>query len=401
MNAALAPTALLADTPQRTAGRPFAAYVHIPFCARRCGYCDFNTYVNNFGPGADRETFINSLRREILLAKCAVAGRDMGPLDTIFFGGGTPTELPARHLAAITQALSDTFGLAPGVEITSEANPDSISEADAQLLAEAGFTRISLGMQSADQQVLQLLDRTHNPANVRRAVAAVKAAGMEVSIDLIYATPGESDQSWQASVRAALELAPDHVSAYALGIEPGTKLGGRLARGEIAPVDDDLAAERYEIADTLLGEAGYHWYEVSNWARTKPDGTLAACRHNQHYWRGDNWWGFGPGAHGHIDGVRWMNMKHPRAYAASLAQQLLPVAEREVLSAEAQLEEMVMLGIRLREGIAIPPTATQQVVWQLVDDGLLQREAATAGRCQLTLRGRLLADSVTYQLLGI
>lgn len=401
MNAALAPTALLADTPPGPQGRPFAAYVHIPFCARRCGYCDFNTYVNNFGPGANRETFIDSLRQEIALAKRALAGRNLGPLDTVFFGGGTPTELPTTHLAAIVAALNDTFGLAPGVEITTEANPDSITAADTQLLAEAGFTRISLGMQSADREVLKLLDRTHNPANVTRAVAAVKAAGMEVSLDLIYATPGESDESWQASVRAALDLAPDHLSAYALGIEPGTKLGAKLARGLIAPVDDDVAATRYEIAEALLTGAGYHWYEVSNWAKRRADGTLAACRHNLHYWRGDNWWGFGPGAHGHIAGVRWMNVKHPRSYAATLAAGALPVCQREVLTAEAQLEEAVMLGIRLQEGIAIPPTATPITLRQLVADGLLQPEPAAAGRCQLTLRGRLLADQVTYRLLGI
>lgn len=397
----LAPGALLADAPLRAAGRPFAAYVHIPFCARRCGYCDFNTYVNNFGPGANRETFIDSLQREITLAAQALAGRNLGPVDTIFFGGGTPTELPATHLGAIVAALEDTFGFAPGIEITTEANPDSIDERDAEVLAAAGFTRISLGMQSADHHVLQLLDRTHNPANVKRAVGAVKAAGMEVSLDLIYATPGESDQSWRASVRAALDLAPDHLSAYALGIEPGTKLGAKLARGLIPPVDDDVAATRYEIADAMFHARGYHWYEVSNWARRRPDGTLATCRHNQHYWRGSNWWGFGPGAHGHIDGVRWMNVKHPRSYAAQLDRGMLAVAEREVLDPQARLEEAVMLGIRLREGISIPPTATELAVGQLVDDGLLQAKPAAAGRCQLTLRGRLLADQVTYRLLGI
>ncbi|MDO5726838.1 MAG: coproporphyrinogen-III oxidase family protein, partial [Bowdeniella nasicola] len=268
-------------------------------------------------------------------------------------------------------------------------------------LAAAGFTRISLGMQSADPQVLHRLDRTHNPDNVARAVEFVRAAGMEVSLDLIYATPGESMASWLESLQVAIALAPDHLSAYALGIEPGTKLGAALARGEIPPVADYDAAEKYERADQLLHASGYRWYEVSNWARTAGDGSIKSCRHNLHYWRGDHWWGFGPGAHGHIGGVRWMNVKHPLGYAQLLTDGRLPVARREILDAKARHEEHVMLGIRLREGIDLPASVSPTRVSELVADGLLQREAAAQGRAILTLRGRLLADPVTYALLGI
>lgn len=371
---------------------PFAAYVHIPFCSVRCGYCDFNTYVADFGPGAARASFHHSVVREIEWAADAL--NTAPALDTIFFGGGTPTQLPARHLAAITEALTHTWGAHPNLEVTTEANPDSIDEAYCEELAAAGFTRVSLGMQSSDPHILQLLDRTHNPANVRRAVHAARRSGLAVSLDLIYGTPGESAASWEATVHAALELAPDHISAYALGIEPGTKLGAAQARGDFPPVNPDEQAERYELADELLHAASYSWYEVSNWARTGHE-----CRHNLHYWRGANWWGFGPGAHSHVAGVRWMNTKHPLAYATSFARGG-PATDIEQLTAEQREEERVMLGIRLAEGLPIP-TTPPAVIAELVDDGLITAAGAATGRAILTRRGRLLADHVTYRLLGI
>ncbi|OKL54722.1 coproporphyrinogen III oxidase [Bowdeniella nasicola] len=378
------------------AARPFAVYVHVPFCRVRCGYCDFNTYTaSELGPGADRQDFAATLGREIALAQRVLAGFPARPLDTVFFGGGTPTLLPARDLAGMLATLRDAFGLASGAEITTEANPDTLTPAYAQALAAACFTRVSIGMQSADPHVLAILDRTHNPDNVASAVAAAKSAGLACSLDLIYGTPGESDESWRHSLETAIGHEPDHISAYALGIEEGTKLGAQVRRGLIDDVDPDVQADRYEIADAVLAAAGYDWYEVSNWARPGKE-----CRHNVHYWKNSDWWGFGPGAHSHIGGTRFWNVKHPRAYAERLIRGVSPAHAREVLSPEAREEERIMLGIRLREGLSIPPTG-KDAIPTLIADGLIDGAAAIKGRVVLTLRGRLLADRVTYALLGV
>lgn len=378
------------------AERPWSAYVHVPFCSVRCGYCDFNTYTaRELGPGADRDQYANTLATEIELAGAVLAEFPERELDTVFFGGGTPTLLPAADLAAMLDALKQRFGLVPGAEVTTEANPDTLSDSYAAELAAAGFTRVSIGMQSADERVLSVLDRTHNPDNVATAIAAAKNAGLSCSLDLIYGTPGESHDSWRTSLQAAIALEPDHISAYALGIEEGTKMGADVRRGLLPDVDPDVQADRYEIADELLTAAGYPWYEVSNFARPGHE-----CRHNIHYWRNSDWWGFGPGAHSHIGGVRWWNVKHPRAYAQLLATGVSPAHAREVLSDRARHEEHVMLGIRLREGIAIPMDARAEID-TLVGDGLIDATAAADGRAVLTLRGRLLADRVTYALLGI
>ncbi|SDZ81519.1 oxygen-independent coproporphyrinogen-3 oxidase [Bowdeniella nasicola] len=378
------------------AERPWSAYVHVPFCSVRCGYCDFNTYTaRELGPGADRDQYANTLATEIELAGAVLAEFPERELDTVFFGGGTPTLLPAADLAAMLDALKQRFGLVPGAEVTTEANPDTLSDSYAAELAAAGFTRVSIGMQSADERVLSVLDRTHNPDNVATAIAAAKNAGLSCSLDLIYGTPGESHDSWRTSLQAAIALEPDHISAYALGIEEGTKMGADVRRGLLPDVDPDVQADRYEIADELLTSAGYPWYEVSNFARPGHE-----CRHNIHYWRNSDWWGFGPGAHSHIGGVRWWNVKHPRAYAQLLATGVSPAHAREVLSDRARHEEHVMLGIRLREGIAIPMDARAEID-TLVGDGLIDATAAADGRAVLTLRGRLLADRVTYALLGI
>ncbi|MDO5672285.1 MAG: radical SAM family heme chaperone HemW [Actinomycetaceae bacterium] len=382
-------------------------YVHIPFCAVRCGYCDFNTYVaHSFGPGAGHEDFAESIAAEAKLAAAALSKDSPSAIKpkvaTVFFGGGTPTLLGPRQLGRMLESLRENFDLVPGCEITTEANPDSVKAGDVAAYAAAGFTRMSIGMQSAVPHVLQTLERTHNPANVEALVAQAKAAGMQVSLDLIYGTPGESLSDWRASLEAAIVLEPDHVSAYALVIEPGTKMGAYLARGLIAPVDPDDEAAKYELADAMLGEAGYHWYEISNWARPLAgtdgtDGELARCRHNMAYWKSYEWWGLGPGAHSFVGGKRWWNVKHPLTYAQRVLAGVSPIADSEDIDEDTAAFERLMLEIRLREGVLI---ADQARLKDLVDRGLAQPDMAVEGRLQLSLRGRLLADMVTQELLG-
>jgi oxygen-independent coproporphyrinogen-3 oxidase len=282
--------------------------------------------------------------------------------------------------------------------VTTEANPDTVTPEVAQTLAERGFTRVSLGMQSAVPHVLRTLDRTHDPAGVASAVASVRAAGMQVSLDLIYGTPGESLADWRHSLRSALELEPDHVSAYALVVEEGTRLAGQVRRGEVPAPEDDDEADKYELADALLGSGGLGWYEISNWAR-EPG---ARCLHNLAYWRGGDWWGVGPGAHSHVGGVRWWNVKHPRAYADRLAQGLAPALAREVLDEQQRHDETVLLGVRLADGLPtdVLRPAGRQAVAGLIADGLVDGTAAVRGRVVLTLRGRLLADTVVHRLLA-
>lgn len=372
---------------------PFGVYLHVPFCRVRCGYCDFNTYTAaELGGGASQSDFPATALAELRLAPAhlAAAGVPGRPAATVFFGGGTPTVLPADDLVRMLDGVREVWGLAAGAEVTTEANPDTVDGPYLEELAAAGFTRISLGMQSAVPHVLATLDRTHTPANVGKAVAAARAVGLDVSLDLIYGTPGESVADWRASVEAALALEPDHVSAYALVIEQGTRMGAQLRRGEIPPTDSDDQAEKYEIADAAFATAGLPWYEISNWARPGHE-----CRHNLGYWRGDDWWGIGPGAHSHVGGVRFWNEKHPRAYAARLAAGQLPVAGREVLGPAERELESVMLGVRLAEGLDVGAHPTMP---RLVADGLIDADAARRGRARLTLRGRLLADAVTREL---
>ncbi|RBO72370.1 MULTISPECIES: radical SAM family heme chaperone HemW [unclassified Microbacterium] len=376
---------------------PFSAYLHIPFCTVRCGYCDFNTYTSTELRGAKQEDYASTLIAEIALARRVLddAGA-LRPMDTVFFGGGTPTLLPAGDLARMLGAATDAFGLAAGAEVTVEANPDTVTPEVAHTLARAGVTRMSVGMQSAVPHVLAALDRTHRPENVRTAVAAAKDAGLAVSVDLIYGAPGESLADWQASLDAALALEPDHISAYALIIEDGTKLARQIRRGEVPTPDDDLQADMYELADGRLAAGGFDWYEVSNWART-PD---RRSRHNLAYWRGNDWWGFGPGAHSHVAGLRWWNVKHPAAYAQRLAASESPAAGTERPDDDSRTLERILLLSRIREGIAIDevPRANRSRVAGLIADGLVEPLAALQGRVQLTLRGRLLADAVVREL---
>jgi len=375
----------------------FGVYLHVPFCRVRCGYCDFNTYTASELRGARQDQYADTLLREIDLA-ASVLDRAGGnrAASTVFFGGGTPTLLPPGDLARMLGGVRDTFGIADGAEVTVEANPDTVSPAVAAELAASGVTRLSIGMQSAVPHVLASLDRTHDPDNVRTAVAAARGAGLDVSVDLIYGAPGESLEDWRASLDAAVALEPDHVSAYALIIEDGTKLARQIRRGEVAAPDDDLQADMYELADELLEGAGFDWYEVSNWSR----GDAHRSRHNLAYWVGSDWWGFGPGAHSHIGGVRFWNVKHPAAYAQRLAAAQSPAAGREVPDAEARALESVLLRTRIRDGLPVEELLGEgrHAVAALIADGLIEGRTALRGRVVLTRRGRLLADAVVRAL---
>lgn len=375
----------------------FGAYLHVPFCRVRCGYCDFNTYTAGELRGARQDAYADTLAEEVRLAGRVLAHR--GPLreaSTVFFGGGTPTLLPAGDLARMLEGIRDTFGIAKGAEVTVEANPDTVTSAVVDELADAGVTRMSIGMQSAVPHVLAALDRTHRPENVGQAVAAARAAGLGVSVDLIYGAPGESLSDWSRSVDAAVALEPDHISAYALIIEDGTKLARQIRRGEVPAPDDDLQADMYEAAETAFAVAGLEWYEVSNWARRESD----RSRHNLAYWRGTDWWGFGPGAHSHIGGLRWWNVKHPAAYAARLSEGSSPAAGRERPDRSSRDLETVLLRSRIREGlpIALVPRDRRGAVPGLIADGLIDGASAIGGTIVLTLRGRLLADAVVRAL---
>ncbi|NLU71530.1 coproporphyrinogen III oxidase [Streptomyces sp. HNM0575] len=383
--------------------RPLGFYLHVPYCATRCGYCDFNTYTSaelrgSGGVLASRENYAATLSDEIRLAR-KVLGDDPRPAATVFVGGGTPTLLPPEDLGAMLAAVRDEFGLAADAEVTTEANPESVGPRYLERLREAGFNRISFGMQSARPHVLRVLDRTHTPGRPEACVAEARAAGFaHVNLDLIYGTPGESDDDWRASLESALAAGPDHVSAYALIVEEGTQLARRIRRGEVPPTDDDVHADRYLIADELLTAAGMTWYEVSNWASAS-DGS-ARCRHNELYWTGADWWGAGPGAHSHAGGVRWWNVKHPAAYAQALAEGRSPGAGREVLTAEDRRVERILLELRLATGCPLglltPDGAAASR--RALADGLLEPGPYEEGRAVLTLRGRLLADAVVRDL---
>ncbi len=384
--------------------RLLGMYVHVPFCTVRCGYCDFNTYTAlELGPpslpGASQAGYAATAAREIELAARVLddAGLPGRPVSTVFVGGGTPTVLPPSDLVGLLDAVRRHHGLAPGAEVTTEANPDSVTPQTLAALAEGGFTRVSFGMQSAVPHVLATLERTHDPARIPDVVGWARDAGLSVSLDLIYGTPGESIGDWEASVLAALGCGPDHLSAYALVVEEGTRMAARVRRGQLPEPDPDDEATKYELADGLLAGTGYRWYEVSNGAREPSE----ECRHNMGYWRGDDWWGVGPGAHSHVGGVRWWNVKHPAAYAARLAAEVSPAAGREVLDAQARALEQVMLGIRLAEGLDLR-VLTEEGRSQL--DGLVAARLVDVdtlpGRAVLTRRGRLLADAVVRVLLG-
>ncbi|WP_167046870.1 radical SAM family heme chaperone HemW [Salinibacterium sp. ZJ454] len=380
--------------------RNFGVYLHVPFCRVRCGYCDFNTYTATELRGVKRSDYAAQAVTEIALAQTVLdhSGVPARPVSTVFFGGGTPTLLPASDLIEMFHAVVDTWGLVPGAEVTTEANPDSVDLDYLQALKAAGFTRVSFGMQSAVPHVLATLERTHDPERVPLVVQWAREAGLQVSLDLIYGTPGESLDDWQRSLEHAIAQQPDHVSAYALIVEDGTKLARQIKRGEVAAPDDDLQADMYELADRMLAEAGFDWYEVSNWSRTAEH----RSRHNLSYWQGADWWGVGPGAHSHVGGVRWWNVKHPAAYADRILGGQSPAAGRETLDPETRRVERVLLRSRIRDGLStgeLTP-AGRVAVAGLIADELVDPAAAIAGTIVPTLRGRLLADIVVRRLLG-
>lgn len=361
----------------------FGVYIHVPFCASRCGYCDFNTYTPS-ELSFSGDDYVDAVLAEIKLAGSIL----QAPVETVFFGGGTPTMLPADQLARLLDAVDATWGLAPGAEVTTEANPESVTPESLRRLRERGFTRISLGMQSAAQPVLRILDRQHTPGRARQAAEEASEAGFKnINIDLIYGVPGESAADFDESLDQAIAAGVDHVSAYSLIVEDGTRLATRIARGEMAQPDDDVAADRYLAAESRLSAAGFSWYEVSNWALS----ASARCRHNLLYWNGGDWWGFGPGAHSHVGGVRWWNVKHPRKYGQRLAEGRSPGQGREILTGAERRDEAVMLGTRLASGLPV-----SEIDVSKVQPGLLD---VTGGRATLTLRGRLLADAVIRSLL--
>ncbi len=376
-------------------------YVHVPFCATRCGYCDFNTYTaDELGSAAGFADWLDGLRAELDLgARVLDAGGAPAPsVETVFVGGGTPSLLGADRLGAVLDAIRSSFGLRADAEVTTESNPESTSPEFFAGLREAGYTRISLGMQSAAEHVLRVLERRHTPGRAVAAAQEARAAGFaHVNLDLIYGTPGETDQDLRDSLDAVLEAGVDHVSAYSLIVEDGTAMARKVRRGDLPMPDEDVLADRYEILDSKLGDAGLHWYEVSNWASDDD----ARCRHNLGYWQGGDWWGAGPGAHSHVGGVRWWNVKHPARYSALLADGASPAQAREVLDAEDQRVERIMLELRVAEGLPVSALDADGTVAakQAAEDGLLLPDALRAGRCVLTDRGRLLADAVVQRLL--
>ena len=390
----------------------FEAYIHVPFCIRRCGYCDFNTYTAvDMGAGASRGNYANMVIREMsIVHDWQIAhGVNEPEAATVFFGGGTPTILKASDLVAMLNAVRDTWGIADNAEITTEANPDTVNADYVKELADGGFNRISFGMQSAVPSVLKTLDRTHTPANVAAGIAAANAAGMRSSVDLIYGAPGESLEDWRTSVEAALDLGVHHISAYALTVEPTTKMGRRIAAGALPKPDDDDEAAKYELADELFTQAGLDWYEISNWARPGYE-----SRHNLGYWRNVDWAGLGPGAHSHYRchavssngyGLRSWDIAHPRLWGVAINEHRVPWADSERITAEENLEELIMLGLRMREGLdleRIDRVIAVDRLTPMIEEGLVT--VVDGRRVVPTRRGRLINDTVIerfFDLAGI
>ncbi len=376
---------------------PLSFYIHVPYCTRRCGYCDFNTYTPaELRIGGD---FASVSHNYIdLLLKEADLVPDAGPIPTIFFGGGTPTLMQPSDLAKVLNRLRDRFGFTNDCEITIEANPDTVSLEKLEELRSIGINRVSFGMQSAIPHVLATLDRTHNPENVVRATNWARTAGFkEVSVDLIFGAPGESLTEWEETIDQALSLPISHISAYALIVEDGTKFAAQVKRGDVVMPDDDETADKYLLADAKFSAAGLNWYEVSNWSLPG-----SQCRHNIAYWEGKNWWGMGPGAHSHIDGKRWWNVKHPSAYGERISGGLDPAHGSEILTLAERESERILLAIRLPSGIALETLSIEQRerVLPFVAQGHLEAGDWNEGYLRLTLSGRLLADRIVREILA-
>lgn len=374
-------------------------YVHIPYCVKRCGYCDFNTYTPaelqiSTGLTQISNSYIDLLIKEIDLAKTQVGSANV---PTIFFGGGTPSLMEPADIARVINAIDKNFGLTNDCEVTLETNPDTVDKDKLAAFRAVGVNRISLGMQSAVAHVLKTLDRTHNPDNLPQATNWAREVGFkDISVDLIYGTPGESLSDWQKSIDAALALPINHISAYALIVEEGTKLANAIKRGEIENVDDDLTAEKYLLADEAFSKAGFTWYELSNWSKDSGE-----SKHNAAYWLNKNWWGAGPGAHSHIDGKRWWNVKHPNLYREKLQESHSPVLDSEVLDSIQIESERLMLSIRLPEGIAKDSLSVDQIksLNPYLESGALNAAKWDAGSVSLTLSGRLIADRIVREIL--
>ncbi|MGV8969828.1 MAG: radical SAM family heme chaperone HemW [Microbacteriaceae bacterium] len=390
---------LPASVADGSANRNFGIYVHVPYCKDRCGYCDFNTYTTDELRGAKRSDYAAQAISEVNLAASVLAATSIPrrEVSTIFFGGGTPTLLPVTDLAKILETITSTWELVPGAEITTEANPDSVDLTYLSALKASGFTRVSFGMQSAVPSVLATLERTHDPERIPLVVQWARQAGLDVSLDLIYGTPGETLENWQSSLDHALAQKPDHISAYALIVEDGTKLARQIRKGEVPLPSDDLQADMYMAADATLSANGFDWYEVSNFASSPEH----ESRHNLSYWQGHDWWGIGPGAHSHVGGVRWWNVKHPAAYADRIAAGVSPAAGRETLDEPTRYVEKVMLAARVRTLLRVEElnAAGRNAVAGLIADGLIDGASAIAGSVLLTPRGRLLADAVVRRIL--
>ena len=383
--------------------KPLSFYIHIPYCIRRCGYCDFNTYTPSElkdGEASVAKVSQGYVDAAIIEINQAFAFFDdknqLRPIETIFFGGGTPTLLPAVDLARILDELREKFGFSENIEITTEANPDSVSAVDLKNLRTAGMNRVSFGMQSAKTHVLATLDRTHNPARVSEVVNEAIEAGFEhVSLDLIYGVPGESIDDWKESVNTALSLPIDHLSAYALIVEEGTKLGAQVRRGDVVMPPEDETADKYLLVDELATKAGMDWYEVSNWSLTGGE-----ARHNIAYWHSNDWWGIGAGAHSHVQGVRWWNVKHPTTYISKLISGESPMLENETLTKEQMRFEEILLRIRLSSGLPLDffTEAELVILNSYLAQGHLEEKAWQSGQLKLSISGRLLADQIVRAL---
>lgn len=371
--------------------RSFHAYLHVPFCEVRCGYCDFNTYTGKELGGVNQSSFHEDLIREIKFSSSVLG--EMPPLRSIFIGGGTPSLFVAEQIEAILGSLGTTFGLEPGCEVTLEANPESTSSDYLRQLRDVGVNRLSMGVQSFDPEVLRTLDRQHDPGRVAPLIESAKEQGLTTSVDLIYGTPGETLESWQRTLERALALETDHISAYSLIVEPGTKLARQIASGELPAPDDDLNAEMYEVLSELAEGVGLGWYEVSNWGRPSV--------HNSSYWKSQNWWGYGPGAHSHIDGNRFWNHKHPTTYQKALLESA-PAAGVERLTQRQILEERLLLMLRTKWGVERELFSDLGVPASLVAQEMAagNLELIEDERVRVTRAGRLLVDGLVVNLLS-
>jgi len=385
----------------------FGVYLHVPFCHHRCGYCDFATEAVGGLADDDRSMlmarYVRALQAD-LAAQAAVS--DGRRVTSVFIGGGTPTLLPPESIASVVGSVGANLDLADGIEITVECNPETASAALFEALSAAGVTRVSMGAQSFDPSVLAVLDRLHRPERIPEAVGMVRDAGIdEVSLDLIYGTPGEDADSWQESLAAVLATGADHISAYALGVHANTPLGRAVAAGRVPGPDDDVQRERFDEARSVLGAAGFVHYEVANFAR----GDARRSRHNVLYWRHGDYLGVGVGAHAHQDGRRWWTSRSTARYLDEVERAALDPSGRdergrvsaitgeEVLDDEARALERLLLGLRLVEGLhpfdvpGIEPLALEEAV-------ALDLVSMSCGRLQATESGWFLLDETVQRL---